>query len=192
MSLLPSSDDDVEAQQEGELQVLGIDDEQTSEVLDAISSETARVVLSHVYADPSTPSVIAEDIGESVQTVSYHLQKLRDAGAIEVADTRFSEKGHEMNVYGPADDPVVVFVGTDERRTGLIAVIKRFLSAIAVVIATSYTIGYVIEDSIFFGIRFAVSDGGGPDIPFAIAFLTGGLFALSVIAIWITWRRYRS
>ena len=191
MSLLPSSEDDVEARQEGKLQVLGIDNEQTSEVLDAISSETARAILSHVYADPSTPSVIAEDIDESVQTVSYHLQKLQDAGAIEVADTRYSEKGHEMNVYGPADDPVVVFVGTDERRTGFITLIKRFLSAIAVVIATSYTIGYVVEDSIFFGIRFAVSDGG-PDIPFALAFLTGGLFVLSVIAIWTAWRRYRS
>lgn len=192
MSLLPSSEDDVEARQEGELQALGIDNEQTSEVLDAISSETARAILSHLYADPSTPSVIAEDIDESVQTVSYHLQKLQDAGAIEVADTRYSEKGHEMNVYGPADDPVVVFVGTDERRTGLITLVKRFLSAIAVVIATSYTIGYVLEDSIFFGIRFAVSDGGGPDILFALAFLIGGLFVLSVIAIWTAWRRYRS
>lgn len=145
-----------------------------------------------MYADPSTPSVIAEEIDKSVQTVSSHLQKLRDAGAVAVADTRYSGKGHEMNVYGPADDPVVVFVGTDERRTGLVALIGRFLSAIAVVIATSYAIGYVVEDSIFFGIRFAVSEGGGPDIPFAIAFLTGGLFVLSVIAIWIGWRQYRS
>jgi len=192
MSLLSSSDDDVEAQQDGELQVLGIDDARTSEVLDAISSETARAILSHVYADPSTPSVIAEGINESVQTVSYHLQKLHDAGAIEVADTRYSQKGHEMNVYGPADDPVVVFVGTDERRTGFVTLIKRFLSAIAVVIATSYTIGYVVEDSLFFGIRFAVSDSGGPDIPFALAFLTGGLFVLFVIATRTAWRQYRS
>ena len=190
MSLLPFSENTVEAQQKGELQVLGIDEEQTSEVLDAISSETARAILSQVYADPSTPTVIAEDIDESIQTVSYHLQKLQEAGAIEVADTRYSEKGQEMNVYGPADDPMVVFVGTEDRRAGLRTVIKRFLSAIAVVITTSYLIGYFVEDSILFGIRLAVADGGGPDIPFALAFLVGGLFVVFIIAIWVTWERY--
>ncbi|MDZ7849784.1 MAG: helix-turn-helix domain-containing protein [Halodesulfurarchaeum sp.] len=190
MSLLPFSEDNVEAQQEGELQVLGIDDEQTSEVLDAISSKTARAILSHVFANPSTATVIAENINESVQTVSYHLSKLQEAGAIEVADTRYSEKGQEMNVYGPADDPMVVFVGTDDRRAGLLTVIKRFISAIAVVITTSYLIGYFVEDSIIFGIRLAVADGGGPDIPFALAFLVGGLFVLFIIAIWVTWERY--
>jgi hypothetical protein len=61
----PFSENTVEAQQKGELQVLGIGEEQTTEVLDAISSETARVILSQVYADPSTPIVTAEDIDES-------------------------------------------------------------------------------------------------------------------------------
>lgn len=190
MSLFPFSEDNIEAQQEGEMQVLGIDDEQTSEVLDAISSETARTILSQVYSNPSTPTVIAKDIDESVQTVSYHLQKLRDAGAIAVVNTRYSEKGQEMNVYGPADDPMVVFVGTEDRRAGLLTVIKRFISAIAVVITTSYMIGYFVEDSILFGIRLAVADGGGPDVPIALAFLVGGLFVVFIIAIWVTWDRY--
>jgi len=190
-SLLPTSDTDVEAHQDGEVQVLGVDDEQTSEVLDAISSTTAREILSHVYTDPSTPSEIAEEIDGSVQNVSYHLEKLADAETIEVADTRYSEKGHEMNVYGPADDPVVLFVGTEERQTSLMSLLKRFFSAIGVLVLTSYMIGLVVEESIFFGIQFAVSSSRGPDIPLAIGFLLGGFFTLCIIALWIGWQRYR-
>lgn len=192
MSLLPSSDEEPEAKQEGDVEVLGVDDEQTSEVLEAISSDTSREILSHVFAEPSTPTEIAEELDESVQNVSYHLQKLDNAGAIEVADTRYSEKGHEMNVYGPADNPMVLFVGTEERQAGLISLIKRFFSAIGVLLVTSYLIGFVVEDSIFFGVQFAVSGGRGPDIPLAIGFLIGGFFVLSLIALWVSWRRYRS
>lgn len=191
MSLLPSSDTDVEPHQEGEMQVLGVGDEQTSEVLDAISSTTAREILSLVYEDPSTPSAIAEETNGSVQNVSYHLEKLENAEAVEVVSTRYSEKGNEMNVYGPADDPMVVFVGTEKRETGLKSLLKRFFSAIAVLTVTSYMIGLVIEESIFFGVQFAVSGGRGPEIPLAIGFLLGGFFTLLIIALWISWRRYR-
>ena len=65
----------------------------------------------------------------SVQNVSYHLDNLEDAGVVEVADTRYSEKGKEMNLYAPADDPVVVFVGTEERKAGFLSLLKRLVGA---------------------------------------------------------------
>lgn len=192
MSLLPSSDTDVDARQEGDIRVHGIDDDRMSDVLDAISSDTAREILGEVYATPATASEIAQRTDGSVQNVSYHLDKLEDAGAIMVVDTQYSEKGREMKIYGPADEPVVLFVGTEERQEGLMSLLKRFLGAIGVVIVTSYLIGYYIEDSLLFGIHSLAAGGRGPDLPIALAFLVGGLFTLVVITLWTGWRWYRT
>lgn len=190
MSLLPSSDTDVEARQDGEIQVLGVSDEQTSEVLNAISSTTAREILSAVYADPATASEIAGRIGGSVQNVSYHLEKLENAGAIAVADTQYSEKGREMKIYAPADDPIVLFVGTERRQSGLLSRLKQLVSAIGVVIATSFLVGYVVDDSLLFGITMTASGGQPAVFPLAIGFLIGGIFSILLVCLWLGWNWY--
>lgn len=190
MSLPPSSDTDVDARQEGEIQVVGMTDKQTSKVLNAISSATAREILTEVYNQPATPSEIADRTGGSVQNVSYHLNKLEDAGAIEVADTRYSEKGQEMRVYAPADEPIVVFVGTEERQSGLLSRLKRLVSAVGVVIAISFVIGIVVDDSMLFGIQMNASASQVTGFPLAIGFLIGGLFSLLLVGLWIGWSWY--
>lgn len=189
MSLLPS-DKEVEPRQEGEIQILGVDDERTSELLNAISSDTAREILTEVYSDPATASEIANRTSGSVQNVSYHLGKLENAGAIEVADTRYSEKGHEMKIYAPADDPLVVFVGTEERQTGFLSRLKQLLSAFAAVIVTSFLIGVFVDDSILFGIHTNASAGQSTGFPLAIGFLIGGIFSILLISLWLGWRGY--
>lgn len=190
MSLLPYSDTDVDARQKGEIQVLGMDDEETNEVLSAISSTTARKILTEVYTEPATPSEIADRTGGSVQNVSYHLTKLEDAGAIEVADTRYSEKGQEMRIYGPSDEPIVLFVGTEERQAGLLSRLKQLVSAVGVVIATSFAIGIVVDDSMLFGIQMNASAGQVTGFPLAIGFLIGGLFSLLLVGLWVGWNWY--
>ncbi|RLM40548.1 ArsR family transcriptional regulator, partial [Haloarcula sp. Atlit-47R] len=57
MSLLPSTDD-VSAKQEGEIQVLGVDEEGTADVFDALASDTARLVLTAIYDEPAPPSAL--------------------------------------------------------------------------------------------------------------------------------------
>lgn len=190
MSLLPSSDTDVDARQEGEIQVFGMTDKQTSEVLNAISSAAAREILTEVYTQPATPSEIADRTDGSVQNVSYHLKKLEDAGAIEVADTRYSEKGQEMSVYAPADEPIVLFVGTEERRSGLLSRLKRLVYAVGLAIATSFAIGIVVDDSMLFGIQMNASAGQVTGFPLAIGFLIGALFSLLMVGLWIGWDGY--
>ncbi|RDI72410.1 ArsR/SmtB family transcription factor [Halopelagius longus] len=90
--------------------VLDVGDEEADAVIRALSSDTRREVFRTLFDDPGTASEIADRLDTSVQNVHYHLSSLTDAGLVEGVDTRYSEKGNEMVVYGPANDPIV-FVG---------------------------------------------------------------------------------
>ena len=190
MSLLPSSKSDANSRQDGNIQVVGVNDDRTNEILSAISSTTAREILSEVYTEPATPSEIAEKTDGSVQNVSYHLEKLKGAGAIDVVDILYSEKGQEMKVYAPADDPIVLFVWTEERQTGLVSRLKRLVSTVGGLIVTSFVIGYVVDDSMLLGISMTAAGGESTGYPLAIGFLVGGLFTLLLIALWAGWDWY--
>ncbi|WP_049934216.1 ArsR/SmtB family transcription factor [Haloplanus natans] len=187
MSLLPSTDD-VSAEQEGEIQVLGVTEDGTADVFDALASDTARLVLTAIYDEPAPPSALADRLDMSVQNVSYHLNNLEDAGIVQVADTRYSEKGKEMNVYAPADDPVVVFVGTETRKTGFIDLLKRLVGASALLLLGSVLL-YIYQG-------FGLGAGGGSEstirallaVP-GFEFLLGGLFILSLTVIWWRWNQ---
>jgi DNA-binding transcriptional ArsR family regulator len=136
MSLLPSRGPETSTSQDGELQIVGVD-EDVSDVLDALSSETAREILNAVYEEPGTPSELADRLDMSIQKVSYHLEKLEDEELIAVAGTRYSEKGQEMNVYEPPDDPLVLFVGTRERKRSLRSLVSRLLPVVGLLTAAS-------------------------------------------------------
>ncbi|MDS0260295.1 helix-turn-helix domain-containing protein [Haloarcula sp. S1CR25-12] len=132
MSLLPSTRSDSESTQDGSFRLLDIDDEEADAVFDALSSQTTRTMLSALYRTPSTPSELAEQTDTSVQNAMYHLEKLEGVGLVRVVETRYSARGKEMRVYAPSEHPAVVFLGTEERKSGLVARLKRLLGAIGV------------------------------------------------------------
>jgi len=88
--------------------VLDVDDADTDEVLDALSSETGRELYRTLFDEPGTASEIATRCDTTVQNVHYHVSNLQEAGLIEPIETVYSEKGNEMTVYGPASDPLVL------------------------------------------------------------------------------------
>ena len=108
--------------------VLSLNDDATREVIEALSSETAYEIFRLLNETPATPSRIAEQLGQSVQNVHYHLENLEAAGVIEVTDTCYSEKGREMSVYVVSEDPTLLFLGTEDDRTSLKRAFKSFAS----------------------------------------------------------------
>ncbi len=91
-----------------EARVVGMDDEDAGDVLSVLSADTARAILGTLYDEPGPASELAERTNTSLQNAQYHLENLADAGLIEVADTVYSPKGREMDVYVPTDRAVVV------------------------------------------------------------------------------------
>jgi len=142
MSLLPSRGPDTSTSQDGELQIVGVD-EDVSAVLDALSSDTAREILNAVYEEPGTASELADRLDMSIQKVSYHLEKLKDQELIALAGTQYSEKGQEMNVYEPPEDPLVLFVGTEDRKRSLRSLVKRLIPVVGILTAASAMVQFL-------------------------------------------------
>ncbi|MUV88930.1 helix-turn-helix domain-containing protein, partial [Halapricum sp. CBA1109] len=128
MSLLPSKPD-TSPPEDAEPRVVGVDSDDAEDVISALSSDTARTVLAELHEDPAPPSELADRVDTSLQNVQYHLEKLQRAGAVSVVDTAYSAKGREMDVYAPADQPLVIFAGDEEKTTGLKAALSRLLGA---------------------------------------------------------------
>jgi len=99
--------------------VVCLDEDRSEDVLAAVQSATARAVLRALLREPRTPTELAEAVDTSVENVGYHLDNLEGAGLVDVVDTAYSEKGREMDVYGPAADPVVLLFGSAENDRAL-------------------------------------------------------------------------
>jgi len=110
--------------------VVGIREDAADEVFEALSSSTAREILAALYEEPDTASSVADEVGTSLQNATYHLEKLVDAGLVEVADTWYSEQGREMNVYAPASESLVVFAAEEDSGPSLKERLLRVLGAV--------------------------------------------------------------
>lgn len=132
MSLLPSSRSESDSTQDGSLRILDVDDDEADAVFDALSSKTTRTILAELHRTPRTPAELAEQTDTTVQNAMYHLEKLEDVNLARVTETRYSSRGKEMRVYAPSEHPAVVFIGTDDRKSSLVAKLKQFLGAVGV------------------------------------------------------------
>lgn len=122
---LPSSTNSSVDEQEP--RVVGLATDEASALLSALSSETARDMLSTLHREPATTSELAASLNTSLQNVQYHLENLTEAGAVEVVDTVYSTKGCEMDVYAPADDPLVLFAGRQTSESDVTSALTRLL-----------------------------------------------------------------
>ncbi len=148
MSLLPSRP---EITDDGEPRVVGLDSEEADDLMAALSSETARRVLSELHEEPAPPGELADRVDTSLQNAQYHLGRLEDAGAVEVVGTAYSEKGREMSVYGPADSPLVIFAGEKERTAGLRSAIAQLFAGFLALGVVSVALEALLGEGIFSG-----------------------------------------
>ncbi|MFC3958103.1 ArsR/SmtB family transcription factor [Halovivax cerinus] len=124
---------------DGTPRVVDLDDEDADDVFSALSSTTARRIYATLDADPGTPSDVAEAIDSSIQNVRYHLDKLEDAGLVEVVDTWYSSRGNEMSVYATANGPLIV-TSDESRAAQLKRAVSRYVGGIGVLAAASFAL----------------------------------------------------
>jgi DNA-binding transcriptional ArsR family regulator len=195
MSGLLPSDTQPSQQRDGDLRVLWLDDDESEQLINSLSSETARSIVTALHEAPATASELSESVDTSLQNVRHHLTNLQDAGLVQVTDTRYSVKGREMNVYAPTDDSLVVCVGREDDRSTFVDSLKRLIGTVAVLGVMSLLVQFAFGTS--------VVDLGGPEtaprvgdsigstaepllglLPPGAAFLAGGLLVLAVVAVW--------
>ena len=173
-----------------EPEVIAINDEAADEVFSALSSATARSILTTLYEQPRTASEIADKIDTSLQNVNYHLNKLGDGGLIEVVEIWYSDQGKEMKVYAPTNEALVVFAGGELRHSSLLDTIKRLVGFISIFAIISIVVDRVTRQLI--SRPEIVSPGAGQPLadpamfvlPPGAVFFLGSLLALIVTAAW--------
>lgn len=137
--LLPSQSD-ASGPASDDPKVVGLDSDAADDLISALSSRTARRVLSELHEDPASPSALADRVDTSLQNVQYHIENLSDADVIEVVDTVYSEKGREMKVYAPSDRALIVFAGRERETTGLKSALKSLLGGVGVLALASVVV----------------------------------------------------
>lgn len=169
-----------------------IDSESATTTLKAISSDTARMILSQLHREPLPPSKLAESLDTSIPTVNYHLENLVEAGLVEQADTWYSEKGREMSVYAPANDPLV-FVGTEERTDRVQSLLTRIAGVFVLLLGASVVAQWFVTNTLL-ALRAparlrkaaAASTAEGitlTPIPPGFLFFAGGTFVLASVLL---------
>jgi DNA-binding transcriptional ArsR family regulator len=113
-----------------------------------------------LHEEPAPPSQLAERVDTSLQNAQYHLGNLKDAGAVEVIDTAYSEKGREMDVYAPADRPLVIFAGGEEQSRGLRQALTDLLTGVGAVALGAVVVQELFGRSVT---TLAADLGGGTD-----------------------------
>lgn len=124
---------------EGTPRVVDLDDEDADAVFGALSSTTAREIYATLDTEPGTPSDVAEAIDSSIQNVRYHLEKLEDAGLVEVIDTWYSSRGNEMSVYATANGPLIV-TSDESRAAQLKQAVSRYIGGVGLLAAASFVL----------------------------------------------------
>jgi DNA-binding transcriptional ArsR family regulator len=194
------------AASDAEPRVIGIDDDVADDLLSAMSSTTARQLLAALHDEPAAPSELADRVDTSLQNAQYHLGKLEAAGAVEVVDTVYSEKGREMKLYGPTDRPLVVVAGGSDETASLQTALAGLLSGLGVVGLLAVLVQYLVRepaadqtggDAVMMSAERAtpVAEAAGGLEPLALLsepgalFFLGGVAALLVgFAVWYTRR----
>jgi DNA-binding transcriptional ArsR family regulator len=188
-----------------EARVVGLESADAEAVLAAVASDTARAVLDALHEEPATASVLADRVDLSLQTVQYHLGKLQDAGLVSVDGTTTSAKGREMDVYGPADGPVVVYAGDGadgEEGNDLRLMLERLVTGVAFLGLVSLLVQKLLErergagpgptEDTAVSFHSAAADGAGAAWPVepGLLFFAGGLVVLAAyLAVWSLRRR---
>ncbi|WP_396612529.1 ArsR/SmtB family transcription factor [Haloferax sp. S1W] len=120
--------------------LVALDDPAADDILSALSSATARRILATIYEEPRPASELASELDTTLQTISYHLDRLEDADLVEAVTTWLSAQGREMTVYGPTNTAVVLFAGAEQTKPRLSTGLRTLVGGLGVTAVASLAV----------------------------------------------------
>ncbi|MDK2990250.1 MAG: hypothetical protein PWR16_1779 [Methanoculleus sp.] len=108
-------------------------DERAQKIARAMASQTANAIIQAFGGGPLTSSEVARQMKIPITTASYHIENLLGAGLLEVMETRWSEKGREVKVYGLANQVLIIASPASDLRS----VLQKYATLFGVVVLAS-------------------------------------------------------
>lgn len=183
--------------------LVDVGSEEGEAVVDALTAATARRILVALREEPRPPSELAEDLDLTAQNVHHHLESLKEAELIEPAGTRYSEKGTEMTVYAPANDPLLLCSARESDRSLLRSVVARLFAGVLVVGVVTAAFSVIVDrlrpepaylaehDEVALETATRAEPATHVVTP-ELAFLLGGLATLTVVLGWWILREWQA
>lgn len=94
-----------------------VNDDEPTDVLQTLTSDTAQEILATLGDEPGTASDVADAVDTSLQNARYHLKRLSEADLVDTVDTWYSGKGREMTVYALTVEELVIRLGGGQPQT---------------------------------------------------------------------------
>lgn len=122
------------------LLLVDLNEPKTKKLAETITSDTSRKILNHLTEKEATESVLAKELNLPLPTVHYHLQKLQEAGLVNVEEFHYSEKGREVNHYKLANKYIII---APKKVTGLKQKLRGILLVGLIVLGVSAIWGFL-------------------------------------------------
>lgn len=131
-----------------ELRIVDMNEEHAVPLFEALSNETTLAIYNSIQHEPKTATELKGITETTLQNTHYHLKKLEEAELIEPVGTWLSDRGKEMNVYGPTHSPLILSFASKQDTPRIRSRIKSALGLLGVISFFSLMLEYAVQ---FFG-----------------------------------------
>jgi len=91
--------DDIRVEPDDVIETLGTEDPRLKVIAEELANRVGRRIVELLYPKALTTAQISTALGESIQTVAYHVDRLVKAEVVKVAGYEKSQKGKAMRKY---------------------------------------------------------------------------------------------
>ena len=125
--------------------LVDLNDTKTKKLAETITSTTSRKILNHLAEVNDSKSSMSKALSIPLPTITYHLQKLEQAGLVVSKEFHYSEKGRVVDHYALANKYIIItpkkVSGLKEKLRGIlpIGIIMLGISAILKFVASPKT-----------------------------------------------------
>ncbi len=116
--------------------LVDLNDTKTKKLAETITSKTSRKILNHLAEENDSKSSMSKKLDIPLPTITYHLQKLEQAGLVISKEFTYSKKGRVVDHYALANKYIIIapkkVSGLSQKLRGIlpVAIIALGISAV--------------------------------------------------------------
>ncbi len=122
--------------------LVNLNDKKTKKLAETITSTTSRKILNHLAEKSDSKATMSKTLSIPLPTITYHLQKLEQAGLVLSKEFHYSKKGRVVDHYELANKYIIIapkkVIGLKEKLRGIlpVGIIVLGISAILKLVTT--------------------------------------------------------